>query len=768
MKLFRFLAAGAAGAVLAGVGLVQPATADSVPAPEPVIEDLGAPITTTRNTQSTAGYWTDGRPVVYAVSSQAEQTLQFSVIDIATGEQLEQIVVEGVAQSHHVLLGADGNVYIAAWSPSGDLLRYVPGSGVVENLGIAVPGDLVITRLINGEDGLIYGGGYPSGEVFSFDTETGEVVDMGVAVEGQQYARSLAYAPETDTLFVGTEGSRMHLVAIDVNTGAKTTITSAEASATDARHYHLHYANGLLFSYSSPSLDWNVYDVAAGEWIQNIDRNAQGGMAGPDADGKTYFVKLSDGLMEYDTSTKELAHTGWSQPLSSAQGSAGISLIDLNDPAWPGESVVGLSSRDELWVWNPTTGTGEVRKAEVPEFGVTIRSLGYADGRVYVGGSSGAVTVDAYDTATGQYANFTAGPSARVDAWASVNDNVYFTTYPQAAVWEYDPAQPYVWGRNPDDLFGYLSDQQQERIYALEVVDETSMVAGTIGGRDIDTGILVHYDTATRVRTDLGAPIEGMSIASLTHSGDQLIGGTSVQVLGGESPHSQAEVFILDLTTNELVWRGAPIEGARDYVELTMDDEGHLWGLTSQGIAFEFDLETKEVLEQATVGAAGGQWGMGTLQFGPDGLLYGATAPGEVFVLDPETFETKKLADGEHAVFDDDGYLYFGRDGHLFRLTPAVNPFPDTETPVVAELDRVQEASGDEVEIQVVATDNRRVTYSATGLPEGLAIDPETGLISGRLSGVGASQVSVTVSDAAGNTAGTEFLFVVTGPPAGS
>lgn len=764
MHWIRSLAIGALGAALASTALVAPVSAETPTSP--VIEDLGAPITTTRNTQSTAGHWVDGRPVLYMVSSQAEQTLQFSVIDIATGQQLRQIAVDGISQSHNILLGPDGKVYIASWSPTGNLIRYSPGADVVEDLGQPIPGDTVITYLETGEDGLIYGGGHPSGEVFRFDTTTDAFARMGVAVEGEQYARSLAYAPDLDTLFVGTEGSRMHLVAINVATGEKATIPSPEWAVDDARHYHLHYANGLLFSYSSPSLDWNVYDVAAGEWVESIDRNAQGGMAGPDADGHTYFVQLSKGLMRYDTETREVSHTGWSQSITSAMGSAGISLVDLGDPAWPGETVVGMGSRGDLWRYNPATGNGDVRVVESPEFGVTIRSLGYADGKVYVGGSSGEVTVDAYDTASGEFANFTRGPSSRVDAWATVNDRVYFTTYPQAAIWEYDPAKPYVWGRNPDDLFGYLSAQKQERIYAMEAIDDTTLVAGTIGTRAVDTGILVRYDTQAREFTDHGPVIDGLSIASLTHKGNLLIGGTSIEVLGGTSPHPEARLFIMDLDTRELVWDGAPIEGARDYVELTMDDEGFLWGLTSQGIVFKFDLETKEVLGQVTVGAAGGIWGMGTLEFGPDGLLYGATALGEVFVADPESLETKKITDGEHAVLDADGRLYFGRDGHLYRATPEENPFPDTTAPVVEPIDLTLVKSGEQVRIQVEATDLRTLTYTAAGLPEGLTIDPDTGLISGAHDWVGTSRVTVTVEDSRGNATEQSFRLVVEGPPA--
>lgn len=133
MHWIRSLAIGALGAVLASTALVAPVSAETHTSP--VIEDLGAPITTIRNTQSTAGHWVDGRPVLHMVSSQAGQTLQFSVIDIATGKMLKQIPVDGISQSHNIQIGPDGKVYIASWSPTGNLIRYTPGADVVEDLG---------------------------------------------------------------------------------------------------------------------------------------------------------------------------------------------------------------------------------------------------------------------------------------------------------------------------------------------------------------------------------------------------------------------------------------------------------------------------------------------------------------------------------------------------------------------------------------------------------------------------------------------------------
>lgn len=661
--------------VLAGSGMaVERAWATASGPPEPAataavssVEDLGVPITTVRLTASTAGYWTDGRPVVYATGAQPEQPLRFVVLDAETGEQLDYHAISDTNGAHDVLLAPDGNVYIAAWGPRGYLLRYSPETREVTNLGRPLAGDSVITQIIAGDDGMLYGGGFPSGRVFSYDLETGEFGDLGVAVEGEQYARSLAYAP--GLLYVGTE-AQARLVSIDLETNERTEIDNPEWAADETRHYDLEYRDGLLFSYTSPSLDWHVYDAEADEWIDQIERNAQGGLTEVDEDGYVYFVKLTDGLYRYHIEEQVAEEVGWSQALTSALGAAGISLIELDEPEWPGQTVVGMGNRGEMWLWNPQTEQGEMRTTDSPEFPVTIRSLGLGpDGNVYAGGATAEVTVSGYDTSAEEMLAFTRGPSARVDAFAAMNDKLFFTTYGQGILFEYDPARDYTYGSNPRQVFQLYDEYHQERIYALETINEHTVALGTIGGRNVDTGQLFLYDDETQTKTDLGEPLQGHAVTSLTSIENYLIGGTTIDVLGGESPHSEARIFIWDLEAGEVVWDGVPEAGAKDISELVTDDDGQVWGLTSSGSVFEFDVQNREFVDLVQVGASGGMWGHGSLEFGPDERLYGSTAIGEVFALEPQTRAVESLANGEYALFDNDGRLYYAWEGSLFRMT---------------------------------------------------------------------------------------------------
>ena len=89
------------------------------------------------------------------------------------------------------------------------------------------------------------------------------------------------------------------------------------------------------------------------------------------------------------------------------------------------------------------------------------------------------------------------------------------------------------------------------------------------------------------------------------------------------------------------------------------------------------------------------------------------------------------------------------------------------EGPVVRPLVAPEDVPGQPVDRQIVAADpdGTPLTFSATGLPPGLSIDPTTGRITGTITDTAEREYTVTVTVSNGtDSSSTTFIYVVTNP----
>ncbi len=121
------------------------------------------------------------------------------------------------------------------------------------------------------------------------------------------------------------------------------------------------------------------------------------------------------------------------------------------------------------------------------------------------------------------------------------------------------------------------------------------------------------------------------------------------------------------------------------------------------------------------------------------------------------------------------GYnFYISNDGQNWTLVKSgnLNDFPDRSSektitvdraPAIAPIANRNNVVGQAVSFGVSASDpdGDALAYSATGLPNGLAINAASGLISGTVSTVGSFTVNVQVDDGHGSTASTAFNWSV-------
>ena len=83
------------------------------------------------------------------------------------------------------------------------------------------------------------------------------------------------------------------------------------------------------------------------------------------------------------------------------------------------------------------------------------------------------------------------------------------------------------------------------------------------------------------------------------------------------------------------------------------------------------------------------------------------------------------------------------------------------EPPTVTNPGNQENQVGNSVSLQIGASGSSTLSYSATGLPSGLSISEDAGLITGTVSTVGEYSSTVTVSDSNGGSANITFTWVV-------
>lgn len=645
-------------------GLLYVPTAEAAVVSAVERENLGTPMRSVNIRSAAVGALPDGRPVVYTVS--IGNPVAFSVLDAESGALLVSHEVPGYTSSFDTNVSADGTVYFevrAAGRPP-SLMRYFPADDRLVSLGSPVDGELNINRTVSDEAGIVYGGTYPNAHVFRFDPSTGQFTDFGRIAEGETYARSVAVG--NGKLYVGT-GTSGQLYSIDLESGLKSRIELPEPQTFT---YRLAFLRGLLFVYTSPSVDWLVYDPKTEQWVDRIPRNSEGGITPVAAHQKAYFVNdATRSLYEYDVKQRTFGQVAFADGSLSYQTTRAIGLGELGGPEWPGQSVIGVGLTGRLWHWNPMTGSTRWVDSQAVGGAVLIHTIGAgADGEMYMGGYFTAGVMARYLTRE-ERSEQLPGPT-QIEGITTCDGKTYFGTYPDGSVYSHDPAGPWSMGTNPRQLFSLIA-QRQERPFALACAGGR-LAVGSVGTKDNLDGMLSFYDPAADTLDIKGTVIDDHSVTALAARGDLLVGGTSVNQLGVEPTDPQARIFFWDLATDTLTGHMVPVPGATDISEVTFDDVGHIWGLTSNGVVFEVDPDTRQVLTtiHAVTGGPTDIWGIGSLFFGPDDNLYGSSS-GKVFALDPRTGEVQLLDSGEFAAADTAGRIYYAQGSRLLRLSVA-------------------------------------------------------------------------------------------------
>lgn len=626
-------------------------------------EDLGVPMRSV-NVRAGAVGIRNGRPVFYVFSNGSPGI--FNVIDAETGERLAVHEIVGYESSYAIEIASDGTVFFEA-RPSGRLFRYFPAEDRVVDLGRVTSGATAITALAIA-DGIVYGGTRDDAKVFSYDPATDTFTDHGQILAGERFCRVGAVVDGIVYAGVSPTG---RFFALELATGTTTEIELPSEYAAGASRTTAIHRSGLLFVFLDAALPCLVYDLANGEWIDEIPRF--GLDTGPSRvlGDKVYFEDTMNGdIWLYDPAARVAKQTGFNtgQP-NGITRAIGLAQLATDDSA---ETVVGMDLAGTVWQWTPSTGAQSSVHADVQGSAVRIRRTAAGpDGNLYVGGFFSSGVMARYLVAAQRLEQLD-GPT-QIEGFGIHDGLLYFGTYPGAGIMRFDPAEPWDFGTNPTNLFS-LTAQGQDRPWAIEPIGDRVAI-GTLAARGTLDGALTFYTPATGEVDYVGTLFTAHGVVSLAARDSLLAGGTSTRVSGTTPIEDTPRLFLWDAATDELLWEGTPFTDTHTIGDLVFADNGRLWGLTNNGRVFEFDVEARKVVGSVLIApdliASGG---FPELFFAGDGMLYGTTstgANGVLFRMRPQTFEPEILepVDASCASLGPDGKVYYAmHDTSLFRI----------------------------------------------------------------------------------------------------
>jgi outer membrane protein assembly factor BamB len=594
------------------------------------------------------------------------------VFDLASGELRRRLPLIGAKGAWNATAASDGSVYIGT-DDNGRLYRWIPGEKAVRDLGQVAPHQTFVWDVAAGEDGEVFLGTYPGCQVLRYQPKDGFTdVGRGPVAPGENYVRGITYDPSTKKIFAGV-GAHAHLIELDPATGDKQNILPPKY-ADKTFVYSVDIAGGKLFALLTDGPITLVMDPATHAveaTLQNAAAQQVLSARSPDGD-KVYYV-AGGKIVSYDLKT----HLTQPTPASAAPDVIGMHWMRLDQPNFPGDTLIALTRRGRVIQFNPATGNCADRQLQPPPEPVPIQSIAAGpDGKIYSGGYLvGGLSV--FDPATNSHVQL--GSISQPEGIGSLGKNLYLGLYPHARLFTFDTSLAFDGKTNPRQLDELHRVGQDRPMAVLAVPSLGRVFFGTVPDYGTLGGALAALDPASddiEVQRNL---VKDQSIVSLACADGLIIGGTSVSGgLGIKPTTREAKLFIWNPKQNRKTFETVAVPGAKLITGLLIGPHNTLWGV-GQGTLFSFDLARREIINRKPLGfsrltdePADHWWREAALALHSNGNIYGSMN-GRLFCIDPATGSVTVLrerkGDGLIAI-DRSGRIYFRNRANLWRYAP--------------------------------------------------------------------------------------------------
>lgn len=753
------LISGAVAALVMSAGAASadsgPASAEQAPAAEQVT-DLGVAMASINVRLSAVGELADGTPVGYLFSD--GNPVSFEVIDLRTGDLLDQHRIEPYTVASSIAVADDGTAYFSVRSPNdGTLWKYSPESKELETIASGIAGEEML-RMLDIDGDTLYGTTYPDANVYAVDLGTEEVTEYGRITPEGDYAWGLD--AEDGTVWAGA-GTPAQLVELDPESGTVEQIELPEAVAEGGDFIQRVESYGDdLRVVSHRAVDGATAHVHDGtDWIGTMDASGMWSYTEGTADGAFYYLSSdqNEPLWAYDLDSRapepvDLSGSGLEGELA---GTSQMFLAELGTDDFPGVTVLGVRTDGQIWRYNLETGRGDVLATDIEGAPVTTMSMAVGgDDQIYVGAYLSSGVMARIDPDTDEITQLS-GPE-QADAITPHGTDTLIGTYPNAGIYRADADADWEWGTNPEQVLELGRDATgQDRPRHMISAGE-HVAIGTIPNYGELGGGLTLLDPQTGDYEFHRNVVPDQSVTDLAYTDSVVYAGTSIHGGLDSAPTTEtAEVFAWHVDSG--LQGSTPIPGAEIVHSLTVDAGGALWAMVDTGDLVELDPTTLEIVRTIDTGIAHTNvWGSSaSLELHPEnGLLYG-NAGGSLFSVDPETGELTVLVDsGVRLATVTDSDVFFADETTVYRYH------------LEAAVECDQEITGDHRGPLTIREGTTCITDADVRGPvsvsDGASIVVEGSVINGPLQSHGAEDVTLTHTTHRGPVAITSSTGAVT------
>ena len=645
----------------------------------------------------------DGRAIVITVGTGSEEDpAKIIATDVLTGKITQVVDMPGAVGSWTVAQNPVSKiVYIGTYS-TGALWSWKPGTDEATRVGPPpIKAFGFAYGLSFGKDGTVYGGswgeptdGFPGASIWKYvEGEGFGTIAPTPLTTDANYTRWTAYDEVTDAVFTGT-GTKTHLYGCNAS-GEESCTEFTDLLSPELQKASWLYtgkaSNGYLTLWGGDSKSTGNDYLA----ILKLSRDAEGALqakevteikgviySGPSdiVDGKVYFNVADE--TDHPLHSYDLA-SGEQRTISSAPVnifSRGWEAVQLDDPDWPGTTLVGWDSGGWLVKWNiRTEQLSRTRTEDIPTTGIRVNNVSSgAGGDVWTSGYLTGGLGEVSPMRSDQQSTYPVGGQA--EGMINYRGRVYQGTYPNARIESFDPTadgdpEPRIdceIGNNqnrPYGLFGY-----HDRIYYGSQA-EYGYTHGAFGYLDLKTG---------KCTTILG-PLGEQSINAITASRGKVFGGGNVfYSYDGTPTEKQAKLLIFDEksgSSKSVVW---PIPDTRSINAAATAPDGTVW-FYAEGWLVAMDPTSEKIIMKQEIfpdldpgDRIGGNYG--EMITNGDGRLYGNVG-GRVFSFDPRSALREGNADASLRVLFDGAGPHITNDSYnniyvpyqstqLLRLNP--------------------------------------------------------------------------------------------------